>query len=56
MTPLPIQVTPDDNLERRSSISAVELNHKSDNRFRPLPADLAITGDAEATLPELIEA
>ncbi len=40
------------------TISAVELNHKSNYQDfgRYLEADLAITGDPEATLPELIEA
>ena len=40
------------------TISAVELNHKSNYQDfgRYVEADLAITGDAEATLPELIEA
>jgi len=40
------------------SISAVELNHKSNYQDfgRYVEADLAITGDAEATLPALIEA
>jgi thiamine pyrophosphate-dependent acetolactate synthase large subunit-like protein len=40
------------------TISAVELNHKSNHQDfgRYIEADLAITGDAEATLPELIEA
>jgi thiamine pyrophosphate-dependent acetolactate synthase large subunit-like protein len=40
------------------SLSAVELNHKSNYQDfgRYLEADLAITGDPEATLPELIEA
>jgi thiamine pyrophosphate-dependent acetolactate synthase large subunit-like protein len=40
------------------SISAVELNHKSNYQDfgRYLEADLAITGDPESTLPELIEA
>ena len=40
------------------SISAVELNHKANYQDfgRYVEADLAITGDAEATLPELIEA
>ncbi|HTR39696.1 MAG TPA: thiamine pyrophosphate-dependent enzyme [Bryobacteraceae bacterium] len=39
-------------------ISAVELNHKSNYQDfgRYLEADLSITGDPEATLPELIEA
>jgi acetolactate synthase-1/2/3 large subunit len=40
------------------TVSAVELNHKSNHQDfgRYMEADLAITGDAEATLPELIEA
>jgi len=40
------------------NISAVELNHKANYQDfgRYLEADLSITGDAEATLPELIEA
>jgi len=40
------------------SVSAVELNHKSNYQDfgRYLEADLSITGDPEATLPELIEA
>ena len=40
------------------SISAIELNHKSNYQDfgRYVEADLAITGDAEATLPALIEA
>jgi acetolactate synthase-1/2/3 large subunit len=40
------------------TISAVELSHKSNNQDfgRYIEADLSITGDAEATLPELIEA
>ena len=40
------------------SVSAIELNHKSNYQDfgRYLEADLAITGDPEATLPELIEA
>jgi acetolactate synthase I/II/III large subunit len=40
------------------TVSAVELNHKSNHQDfgRYIEADLAITGDAEATLPELIEA
>jgi len=40
------------------TISALELNHKSNYQDfgRYVEADLAITGDAEATLPELIEA
>jgi thiamine pyrophosphate-dependent acetolactate synthase large subunit-like protein len=40
------------------TISAIELNHKSNYQDfgRYVEADLAITGDAEATLPELIEA
>ncbi len=40
------------------SVSAVELNHKSNYQDfgRYVEADLTITGDAEATLPELIEA
>jgi len=40
------------------TVSAVELNHKSNNQDfgRYIEADLSITGDAEATLPELIEA
>jgi thiamine pyrophosphate-dependent acetolactate synthase large subunit-like protein len=39
------------------SLSAIELNHKSNYQDfgRYVEADLAITGDAEATLPELIE-
>ena len=39
------------------NISAVELNHKSNYQDfgRYLEADLTITGDREATLPELIE-
>jgi thiamine pyrophosphate-dependent acetolactate synthase large subunit-like protein len=40
------------------TVSAVELNHKSNYQDfgRYVEADLAITGDAEATLPALIEA
>ena len=40
------------------SVSAVELSHKSNYQDfgRYLEADLAITGDVEATLPELVEA
>jgi len=40
------------------TVSAIELNHKSNYQDfgRYLEADLAITGDPEATLPELIEA
>ena len=40
------------------TISAIELNHKSNYQDfgRYVEADLAITGDPEATLPELIEA
>jgi thiamine pyrophosphate-dependent acetolactate synthase large subunit-like protein len=40
------------------SLSAIELNHKSNYQDfgRYVEADLAITGDAEATLPALIEA
>ena len=40
------------------TVSAIELNHKSNYQDfgRYMEADLAITGDAEATLPELIEA
>jgi hypothetical protein len=40
------------------SLSAVELNHKSNYQDfgRYLEADLAITSDPEAMLPELIEA
>ena len=40
------------------TVSAVELNHKSNYQDfgRYVEADLAITGDPEATLPELIEA
>ena len=40
------------------TISAIDLNHKSNYQDfgRYVEADLAITGDAEATLPELIEA
>jgi acetolactate synthase-1/2/3 large subunit len=40
------------------TISAMELNHKSNYQdfYRYVEADVAITGDAEATLPELIEA
>jgi thiamine pyrophosphate-dependent acetolactate synthase large subunit-like protein len=40
------------------SISAIALNHKSNYQDfgRYVEADLSITGDAEATLPELIEA
>jgi acetolactate synthase I/II/III large subunit len=40
------------------TVSAVELSHKSNYQDfgRYLEADLAITGDAEATLPELIVA
>ncbi|MEQ1945621.1 MAG: thiamine pyrophosphate-dependent enzyme [Bryobacteraceae bacterium] len=39
-------------------ISAIELNHKSNYQDfgRYIEADLCITGDAEATLPSLIEA
>jgi acetolactate synthase-1/2/3 large subunit len=40
------------------NVSAIELNHKANYQDfgRYVEADLAITGDAEATLPELIEA
>ncbi len=40
------------------TISAVELSHKSNNQDfgRYIEADISITGDAEVTLPELIEA
>ena len=40
------------------SISAIELNHKSNYQDfgRYSEVDLSITGDAEATLPALIEA
>jgi acetolactate synthase I/II/III large subunit len=40
------------------SISAIDLNHKSNYQDfgRYMEVDLAITGDPEATLPELIEA
>jgi len=40
------------------TISAIDLNHKSNYQDfgRYLEADLAITGDPEATLPELVEA
>jgi acetolactate synthase I/II/III large subunit len=40
------------------TLSAIELNHKSNYQDfgRYVEADLAITGDAEATLPSLIEA
>jgi thiamine pyrophosphate-dependent acetolactate synthase large subunit-like protein len=40
------------------NISAIDLNHKSNYQDfgRYVEADLNITGDAEATLPELIEA
>ena len=40
------------------SISAIDLNHKSNYQDfgRYMEADLAITGDPEATLPELVEA
>jgi acetolactate synthase-1/2/3 large subunit len=40
------------------TVSAVELSHKSNHQDfgRYMEADLSITGDAEATLPELIEA
>jgi acetolactate synthase I/II/III large subunit len=40
------------------SVSAIELNHKSNYQDfgRYVEADLSITGDAEATLPALIEA
>jgi acetolactate synthase-1/2/3 large subunit len=40
------------------TVSAIELNHKSNYQDfgRYVEADLAITGDPEATLPELIEA
>jgi acetolactate synthase-1/2/3 large subunit len=40
------------------TVSAIDLNHKSNYQDfgRYVEADLAITGDAEATLPELIEA
>ena len=40
------------------TVSAVELNHKSNHQDfgRYVEADLSITGDAEATLPELVEA
>jgi acetolactate synthase-1/2/3 large subunit len=40
------------------TISAVELNHKSNYQdfYRYVEADLSITGDPEATLPELVEA
>ena len=39
------------------TVSAIELNHKSNYQDfgRYVEADLAITGDAEATLPALIE-
>jgi thiamine pyrophosphate-dependent acetolactate synthase large subunit-like protein len=39
------------------TVSAIELNHKSNDQDfgRYVEADLAITGDAEATLPALIE-
>ncbi len=40
------------------TISAIDLNHKSNYQDfgRYMEADLAITGDPEATLPELVEA
>jgi acetolactate synthase-1/2/3 large subunit len=40
------------------TVSAIELNHKSNYQDfgRYVEADLAITGDPEATLPQLIEA
>jgi thiamine pyrophosphate-dependent acetolactate synthase large subunit-like protein len=40
------------------TVSAIELNHKSNYQDfgRYIEAELAITGDPEATLPELIEA
>jgi acetolactate synthase I/II/III large subunit len=40
------------------TISAIELNHKSNYQDfgRYIEADLSITGDCEATLPELIDA
>jgi len=40
------------------TVSAIELNHKSNYQDfgRYVEADLAITGDAEATMPALIEA
>ncbi|HTM11772.1 MAG TPA: thiamine pyrophosphate-dependent enzyme [Bryobacteraceae bacterium] len=40
------------------TVSAIDLNHKSNYQDfgRYVEADLAITGDPEATLPELIEA
>ncbi|HEV2198932.1 MAG TPA: thiamine pyrophosphate-dependent enzyme [Bryobacteraceae bacterium] len=40
------------------TVSAVELNHKSNYQDfgRYVEADIAVTGDPEATLPELIEA
>ena len=40
------------------TVSAVDLNHKSNYQdfYRYVEADLAITGDPEATLPELVEA
>ncbi|MEQ1948775.1 MAG: thiamine pyrophosphate-dependent enzyme [Bryobacteraceae bacterium] len=40
------------------TVSAIELNHKSNYQDfgRYIEADLSITGDAEATLPALIEA
>ena len=40
------------------TVSSVELNHKSNYQdfYRYVEADLSITGDPEATLPELIEA
>jgi len=40
------------------SISAIDLNHKSNYQDfgRYMEVDLAITGDPEATLPELVEA
>ena len=40
------------------TVSAVELNHKSNYQdfYRYVEADVAITGDPEATLPLLVEA
>jgi acetolactate synthase-1/2/3 large subunit len=40
------------------TVSAVDLNHKSNYQdfYRYVDADLSITGDPEATLPELVEA
>ena len=40
------------------TVSAIDLNHKSNYQDfgRYIEADLAITGDPEATLPELVEA